>query len=753
MSVNLYAYTYPWALYNETKKDHNGILIKFGDSHRDPDIRMSEQGGASEALAKIKIATWLNVTGIKRDYEVHRVLKKRGLQRDGFLDGKGTEWFSIPVDDITEIKPYLDNLLDDIGGAGTSLLDLKLRKQQKKQIDRAMAIVEEHGAPSNIVANLCPRFGKTLWALELFNRLSYAYDDVRVMVLPAYWLSVHSSFKDEIGKFKEFQYMDFVTTNDADPAKKIRASLKQNRCVVLELSLCGEIEQWKESKQWPKGVNLLTPFIFADEADFGSHTDKQVEKMRFLFGDTPCINVFSSGTNIQRIAKNAGGRRIHGYLDTAYTELEGEKNIVKRNYYAFRFNSLYEQIEDLISEGVLSDSPVALSAKNSPIWSAIWAKPHKCESFISTLFRALVAKDDNLVSLSLNNASDENISGIMVWCSANNAPMKKAADIIQKAIPDWKILTLNGNEGFSNKDAQERIANEIMWAKQDGYSGFIILSNMMGSRSFSIPEIQANVIMYDNGSVDMLSQRTSRCLTPGSSWDGVTKEYGHIVSFSFDDNRCENIENLVLYEAITLARGNDISFTEAVKRVARTINIFNVDYEGELEQVTEGDLFTIYHDNDNLLKVADVTVDVAALLEMDLVDTLMSIKVGKSKKERNKRLTPEREGNGNGKERIEDLDKKEIKALEKILNTAIRVINRSAADVFNIAGEGDSFSECLDIILNDPIYIEDFEEAIGISPALVSDLVDKEILNLPLLDVVVANTKIAPSVDVLMKTV
>ena len=70
--VNLYAYTYP--NYENVKPGY--ILTKCGDSIRDVDIRMNEQGGAAEAFAKVIVGSWPGLQKIQRDYEVHDVLKK-----------------------------------------------------------------------------------------------------------------------------------------------------------------------------------------------------------------------------------------------------------------------------------------------------------------------------------------------------------------------------------------------------------------------------------------------------------------------------------------------------------------------------------------------------------------------------------------------------------------------------------------------------------------------------------------------------
>lgn len=70
--VNMYAYTYENAIKSFAERGH--ILVKIGDSHRNVDVRMSEQGGAAEYEEKIKIGQWDNLKTIDRDYRVHEVL-------------------------------------------------------------------------------------------------------------------------------------------------------------------------------------------------------------------------------------------------------------------------------------------------------------------------------------------------------------------------------------------------------------------------------------------------------------------------------------------------------------------------------------------------------------------------------------------------------------------------------------------------------------------------------------------------------
>jgi hypothetical protein len=47
--------------------------------------------------------------------------------------------------------------------------------------------------------------------------------------------------------------------------------------------LHGDLEQWQKKHDWIADINNNEIFMFADEGDFGTHTENQVAKLDFLF--------------------------------------------------------------------------------------------------------------------------------------------------------------------------------------------------------------------------------------------------------------------------------------------------------------------------------------------------------------------------------------------------------------------------------------------------------------------------------------
>mgnify|MGYP000096467503 CR=1 FL=1 len=273
--INLYAFTYPSAV----KKFDDFVLVKLGDSTRDVDVRIDEQGGSAEYEEKISVGAWNNLQVIKRDFDVHKVLTELGLHH---IEGKGTEWFKIPAGSIQEAYDYLDDLVQKF--EGKRIRDrVVLRDLQKKALEEALDIIESGEASATVIANLCPRFGKTIWALMLFNEVSEKYGN-RVMLLPAYWLSVHSSFLDELDKFDDFLDIALTDPNKESAETQAANALANGQRIVIPVSLHGDLEEWQEKNAWIAQIDNDDIFMFADEGDFGTHAENQVRKLDYLIG-------------------------------------------------------------------------------------------------------------------------------------------------------------------------------------------------------------------------------------------------------------------------------------------------------------------------------------------------------------------------------------------------------------------------------------------------------------------------------------
>ena len=727
--INLYGYSYPSAV--DKFKDSGYVLLKLGDSHRDTEVRINEQGNSAEWEEKIIIGSWNNLQTIKRDHDLHEVLTKRGLWHSGAH--KGTEWFKIPAKSTDEARAYIDDLVTEFEGKRIRK-KVKLRSLQQKALNKAMSYIASGGNDISIIANLCPRFGKTIWALMLFNKIYETYGN-RVMLLPAYWLSVHSSFVNELTEYDDFLDIVQIDVNNPNAHNQATDALSAGQRIIVPISLHGELEEWKAKHAWVASIPNADVFSFADEGDFGTHTENQVAKLAGIFTtaseavqDRKFVRVYASGTNVQRLARCS--KDINGVIYTAYSELEQtETNIIRRKFFCTQVDGLKQEVE-------------LLDEKVQPSWIKIWNRPLANKSFVGKLLQSLTGEDSLRPELNLSEMTGASVDCFMLLVSANNKEMGQIHEIAERDIPNWHVKILNG-DFTSNRDAEYETKREINEARIAGKKGVVIIANQMGSRSYSIPEIQATVIAYDRGSVDATMQKVSRCLTPGETYNGQTKTHGHIVDLSFDPNRSENIERLILEEAIQIQRSDDTDFTTAVRYVLTSVDLFKMNEFGYAEEVSEDDMFKILGDNDNLLKVADISVDVDAALQSGLFDILANVNAtGKSSAVKKDIVgadavnTVIKGATANGR----TLSDKEKKDVEKTINDAIRSLNMSATSVRDLANGGDSYRECLELIRDDVDLDNEFVGLFGISAENAIRLIEHRILNEAILDVVVQNS-------------
>ena len=113
-----------------------------------------------------------------------------------------------------------------------------------------------------IMAELCARFGKTIWAGALAREL-----DVPLTIVASYVLTSFASFEKDLSGFDQFK--DLVIVDSADPEYQdaVDAALANGKQVVVFLSMCaGERRQQKIDYLFGLSVPRL---LVIDEADFG----------------------------------------------------------------------------------------------------------------------------------------------------------------------------------------------------------------------------------------------------------------------------------------------------------------------------------------------------------------------------------------------------------------------------------------------------------------------------------------------------
>ena len=719
----IYAYTYPEHI--ERPKVKGKIVVKIGDTTQGLDegltidesgkVRIDQQGNAAEAYKKVIIGTWgVDKSVINRDFVLHNKLQLEG-RRPAYLDGKGQEWFELDGS-VENVKSQIDTLIKSFGISSNQ--KLKLREEQKRVLEETNKIIKETDSDKvSIVWSLPPRFGKTTSALKQF-----ADSGKRVMILPSAWLSSHTSFRDDSEAFADFDDMIYIeTANNPNYKQTIDEALKSNKKVIVSVSLFATDKRYFKPL---KEIYNDDKFVVVDEGDHAAWTSKKRKILNYILDGKKhgkMILISMSGTNIARMV--TGSDKLDGYVQSTYMALEQtQKDIVKRSYVKLQLDKTDKYVADLTEEDYFS-------------YNKVIANPNKSSNFIIERTKALVGLSENksYKNLNLNTILGEDANCIMEFVNGTKEQMDAYANIIRnKVLKNWRVEVLN-SDYTSNKKAQDQIKTAIAEAKNQKLDGVWIISNTMGSRSFSISEIQATLISYDGGGMDPTIQKMSRSLTPGKLWNGKTKQTGYIITMSIDSNRDQIATDILTTEAAVQSQITGQPLPKVIKTLLNNVSILSTDEYGNILELKHTDLQAEMSKTETLKKVAFAMCRPDNILKDEiLLDEFMKMKFGKKKNKKETALLPKAKNFISTKQ-----NKLSLKQKKSIMSDVVKRIKLlcDSSSMVAVESDGKTFKECLNNFDKDR-----FKQLFGIESKNIIRLLDKNVLPEKLLDIIVSNT-------------
>jgi hypothetical protein len=179
------------------------------------------------------------------------------------------------------------------------------------QFDTAVETVEAiEDGNQVIMAELCARFGKTIWAGALALET-----EAPLTIVASYVLTSFFSFKKDLTSFEQFRDLVVIDSANDNYLADVKAALKDGKQVVVFLSMCGT---GKRDERIKKLFGIRTRrLLIVDEADFGAHTKNQTEPFIAAVKKNDNV-VLMTGTNGERAC---GDWTIDYYLGMTYAEL------------------------------------------------------------------------------------------------------------------------------------------------------------------------------------------------------------------------------------------------------------------------------------------------------------------------------------------------------------------------------------------------------------------------------------------------
>lgn len=497
---------------------------------------------------------------------------------------QGREFHALSFDATnTKIDRYLHKM-------GTPPPVVGLTAWQARSAER---VIEEISlGKQTIMAELCARFGKTIWGGVLTRETN-----VNLTVVVSYVLTSFASFEKEFVGFKQFA--DFVTvdSSDSDYQERIDRALTENKQVVAFLSMCvGSKRQQKIDYLFGLDTARL---VLIDEADFGVHKAGQAKPLVEARGVDDVI-ILMTGTNAD---KAAGFWPVDSTISVVYPELLMEKRLTATTRYTttlkhFAINpSRHNVVVDVEFYQMDLKSAVEFARANDPeafnedgiylpSWTKFAANPIKAKGFWTRMLQAVFLGqhgwDELNVEHQFGEVADHRVAMMFLSGSMRNTNLDVAAKLAQQALPGYVIVPVYGgtedDKGMTNYSAEKIVKDAIELAREKNQS-VLLLSAGMAQRSFSVGAITELYLAYDEGDNGATIQKISRALTPENE-----DKIGRIVSLSFDPNRDDKFDALLIETALNYKRNRNIkSAKEAIRDVLRTVDIFRCTQDGSIK--------------------------------------------------------------------------------------------------------------------------------------------------------------------------
>lgn len=166
-----------------------------------------------------------------------------------------------------------------------------------------------------ILAELCARFGKTIWSGAMVCETG-----AQLTIVASYVLTSFASFKKDLTSFEQFRNLVLVEAGDDGWEDKVQLAIESGKQTVVFLSMCaGGRRQDKINFLFDLSVNKL---VLVDEADFGVHQVKQSQPLIEARSEQDVV-ILMTGTNGD---KAASIWPVDHYLSVTYPELLIEKH-------------------------------------------------------------------------------------------------------------------------------------------------------------------------------------------------------------------------------------------------------------------------------------------------------------------------------------------------------------------------------------------------------------------------------------------
>ncbi len=595
-----------------------------------------------------------------------------------------------------------------------------------------------------ILAELCARFGKTIWSGALVRET-----DSPLTIVVSYVLTSFSSFEKDLTSFDQFKNLVLVDSADPNYQIIVNDALANKKQVVVFLSMCaGEQRQNRLDYLFNLPYDRL---VIVDEADFGVHKAGQADPLKAARKDNDTV-ILMTGTNADKAASTW---LVDHMLSVVYPELIMEKRsgqtvyniplqyfdvdptrhqlVVDVEFYQADLTNVVEFARQTEPDLFVEDGIYL------PSWSKTAANPVRAKGFITQMLRAMFYGEGDDTSLNMDEQFNLRpgqvglrVAMMFVPGSTTNANLADVAAIASQALGGYHIIPVYGDT-MKNRNAEKKVKEEIEKAFKLNQH-VLLISAGMAQRSFSVGDITELYLAYDAGDNGATIQKISRALTPNQ-----VGKIGRVVSLSFDPNRDDKFDSLIIETAVNYKKNQKLtSAKDSLKDVLKTVNIFKCAEGGRIAVEADSYLEQAIERN-SVSRVVGKVADLTKLTPKELravadgsIEVYQSAKqeaAQRGKTRLNGRKTPS--GSNQSDEKI---TANLIADARKMITTIIENM-----DIIVFGTNTKILHDAFEVISGDPDKLTAIKEEFGIDFELIKDLFQRKVINTDLVELQVDN--------------
>jgi hypothetical protein len=362
-----------------------------------------------------------------------------------------------------------------------------------------------------------------------------------------------------------------------------------------------------------------------------------------------------------------------------------------------------------------------------PSWAKFAANPIKAKGFFTRMLESVFlgqgGHDELNVDLQTMEVKKQRVGMMFMPANTRNDILEMIGNIAQETLPGYEVVVLCGAVKHNGRRITNRYAEKAVKEIVERGRPTLIIAAQMAQRSFSIPQITELYLAYDRGENGATIQKMSRTLTPGEM-----NKIGRIFSLSFDPNRDDKFDAMIVETAVNYKKRNQAkSLQEAMRDVLRTIDIFKCTQDGAVKANLD-DYLALALERKGITRVLGKIADIS-LMDPDAIAALAS---GNSDYFKNNKQdtaesgkTKDSSGTESGK-KDSTKSKEDVKLEQKAREVITTIIEN--LDIIILGTNNNILADAMHTVEHDELMRKCVEEEFGLGAETLTYLFENDII-------------------------